>query len=212
MYTALRRQMVQKFVVDIGITDTRVTEAMLRVPRHLFVDGALSHQAYSGSSLPIGFGQTISHPTTVALMTHTLALTGNEKILEIGTGSGYQAAVLAEIGVKVFTIERIPELGNRARELYEKLKYYTIAVKIGDGSLGWNEHAPYHRIIVTASAPHVPDSLIEQLADGGRLVIPVGDSAGQKLTIITRNDNRLKIQEEDWRDFVPLIGRKGWSV
>ena len=171
MYERPRNQLVEKFVVQQGIEDSRVIVAMRRIPRHLFVSPAISHQAYQGGSLPIGYGQTISHPTTVALMSQLLQITGGEKVLEIGTGSGYQAAVLAEMGAKVFTIERIAGLGEQTRRLLEKLGYYSVAVKIGDGSIGWNEFAPYHRIIVTAGAPAIPENLLNQLADGGRLIM-----------------------------------------
>ena len=211
MFEKQRKQMVQRFVLDSGIKDQKVISAMERVQRHLFVEPALSHQAYNGGSLPIGFGQKISHPTTVALMTQILALKGSEEVLEVGTGSGYQAAVLAEIGIKVFTIERIPELVRRAQNQFDQLGYYNIAVKIGDGSLGWNEHAPYDRIIVTAGAPDVPDTLTNQLADEGYLVIPVGEKKQQKLRLIKRKSGEFKTYEKEWRTFVPLVGRKGFQ-
>jgi protein-L-isoaspartate(D-aspartate) O-methyltransferase len=210
MFEKQRQQMVQRFVLDSGIKDQKVVYAMEHVQRHLFVEPALSHQAYEGRSLPIGFGQTISHPTTVALMTQILALKGSEKVLEVGTGSGYQAAVLAEIGIKVFTIERIPELARRAQNQFDQLGYYNIAVKIGDGSLGWNEHAPYDRIIVTAGAPDVPDTLTNQLAEEGYLLIPVGEKEYQKLKLIKRENGELKMYEKVWRTFVPLVGQKGF--
>jgi protein-L-isoaspartate(D-aspartate) O-methyltransferase len=212
MFEKQRQQMVQRFVLDSGIKDQKVIYAMERVQRHLFVEPALSHQAYEGRSLPIGFGQTISHPTTVALMTQILALKGSERVLEVGTGSGYQAAVLAEIGIKVFTIERIPKLARRAQNQFDQLGYYNIAVKIGDGSLGWNEHAPYDRIIVTAGAPDVPDTLTNQLAEEGYLVIPVGEKEYQKLKLIKRENGELKMCEKVWRTFVPLVGQKGFHL
>ncbi len=212
MYDLLRQKMVQKYVIDVGVSDQQVISAMLSIPRHLFVESALDHQAYNGGSVPIGYGQTISHPTTVAIMSQILEIRGGEKILEIGTGSGYQAAVLAKMGAKVFTIERIPELADRAQKILSGLGYYSVAIRKGDGSLGWSEHAPYDRIIVTAGSPVLPDSLIEQLANEGKLVIPIGDSDNQNLHIVSKVSGELTIQKEKWRRFVPLIGRKAWHI
>ncbi|MBN2366905.1 MAG: protein-L-isoaspartate(D-aspartate) O-methyltransferase [Calditrichaeota bacterium] len=212
MYERLREAMVKKLVVEAGIQNPAVISAMRRVPRHVFVDAALGHQAYGNGSLPIGFGQTISHPTTVAVMSSLLDIQGGEKVLEIGTGSGYQAAVLAEMGAKVFTIERIQELANRSRTLLEKLGYYSIAVKIGDGTLGWNEFAPYDRIIVTAGAPAIPENLAGQLNENGKLIIPVGKPDAQKLNLIEKKDGQLSLQTVPFRRFVPLIGQKGWTT
>ena len=212
MYKRHRDEMVQKYVIGSGITDQRVIDAMGIVPRHLFVEPAMRHQAYKDKSLPIGFGQTISNPTTVASMSQLLALTGKEKILEIGTGSGYQAAVLAQMGVKVYSIERIPELARRTQQLFDQLGYYTIGIRIGDGSVGWNKHAPYDRIIVTAASPAVPETLVKQLADRGKMLIPVGEKNTQKLMIVTRIGKKVEILEAEAQLFVPLIGRKGWSV
>ncbi|MCB0265758.1 MAG: protein-L-isoaspartate(D-aspartate) O-methyltransferase [Calditrichia bacterium] len=211
MYDRHREMMVQKYVIDAGITDARVIAAMRKIPRHLFVETAIRHQAYMDKSLPIGFGQTISHPTTVASMTQLLALNGSEKILEIGTGSGYQAAVLAEVGVKVYTIERIAELARRAQQMFDQLGYYTIGIRIGDGSVGWSNHAPYDRIIVTAASPEVPQTLAKQLGENGKLIVPVGDKVQQKLMIVTRQGNNFDIIEADSRSFVPLIGKRGWA-
>jgi protein-L-isoaspartate(D-aspartate) O-methyltransferase len=205
VFATRRNEMIRKFVLGAGITDERVVNAMSKVPRHLFVDPAISHRAYEGTSLPIGFGQTISHPTTVALMSAALRLEGSEKVLEIGTGSGYQAAVLAEMGAKVFTIERIPELARRTQVLLEKLKYYTIAVKIGDGSLGWNAHAAYDRIIVTAGAPVIPENLFSQLGKNGIMIIPIISSGEKKLKVIFRNEQEFRVKETEWREFVPMI-------
>lgn len=210
MYKLLRQKMVERYVIGAGIKDPLVVAAMSKVDRHLFVEDALKYQAYTGSSLPIGYGQTISHPCTVALMSHILNIKSGDKILEIGTGSGYQAAVLCEMGARVFTIERIAELAHRAQRLFNQLKYYNIALKIGDGTLGWSEHAPYEGIIVTAGAPVVPDTLTNQLSEGSTLVIPVGDIHHQKLHIIQRQKGKLTMKEENWRHFVPLIGMKGW--
>ena len=212
MYKRHRVEMVQRFVVDAGLKDPRIADAMRRIQRHRFVEPALAHQAYMDKSLPIGFGQTISHPTTVAYMTQLLQLKGHERILEIGTGSGYQAAVLAEIGVKVYSIERIGDLSRRVQKLFDELGYYTVGLRIGDGSLGWTAHAPYDRIIVTAGSPEPPKALLAQLAEKGRMVIPVGGKTGQKLMIITRQADKYDIIEHDFRDFVPLIGKKGWDL
>ncbi len=211
MYDRPRKQMVEKFVIQAGIQDPQVIAAMQRVPRHLFVSPAMNHQAYNGGSLPIGYGQTISHPTTVAYMSQLMQITGGEKILEIGTGSGYQAAVLAEIGAKVYTIERIAGLADQTRSLLEKLGYYSIAVKIGDGSIGWNEFAPYQRIIVTAGAPAIPENLLNQLAGGGRMLIPVGEGDQHYLQIIDKVDGDIVVKKENSRNFVPLVGEKGWA-
>lgn len=211
MFERLRKSMVEKYVINEGIVDKKVILALQRVPRHLFVDPAMHHQAYQAGSLPIGFGQTISHPTTVALMSQLLKIEGGEKILEIGTGSGYQAAVLAEMGAKVYTIERIAGLGNQTRLRLEKLGYYSIAIRIGDGTLGWNEYAPYDRIIVTAGAPEIPENLIGQLAEGGRMIIPVGDSDRQQLQIIDKIEGEVVVNQENSRNFVPLVGEKGWK-
>ncbi len=212
MFESLRQKMVAELVVGAGITDPRVIAAMEKVPRHRFVDSGLAHQAYSGRSLPIGFGQTISHPTTVAFMSQLLQISGGEKVLEIGTGSGYQAAVLAAMGAKVFTIERVPELAWRAREIFEQLGYYTIAVRTGDGSLGWSQHAPYDRIVVTAASPKVPKTLLQQLKDGGKLLIPVSSADEVQLVVATREQDEVRITYQKFRNFVPLIGREGWEL
>ena len=212
MYDRHRQEMVQKRVIDQGIDDPRIIAAMSKIERHRFVESAMTHQAYMAKSLPIGFGVTISHPSTVAAMTHLLELKGDERVLEIGTGSGYQAAVLAEIGVKVYTIERLAEMGRRAQRLFDELGYYTIGVKIGDGSVGWSNHAPYDRIIVTAASPDIPSALLSQLAENGRMIIPVGSRNEQKLTIITLKDGKYHKIEGSSQRFVPLIGKKGWEL
>lgn len=164
-----------------GIKDPRVLEAILKVPRHLFVPKELIHEAYVDAPLPIGEGQTISQPYIVALMTEALELDENSKVLEIGTGSGYQAAILAEIAKEVYTVERIPSLKEKARKVLDALGYENIKFKVGDGTEGWPEYAPYDAIIVTAGAPEIPKPLVEQLKVGGRLVIPVGDELTQRL-------------------------------
>lgn len=210
-YQSKRQLMVETQIIRRGITDRRVINAMLKVPRHLFVDEALWPEAYEDHPLPIGEKQTISQPYIVALMSDLLQLTGKEKVLEIGTGSGYQCAVLAELAGQVFTIERIPSIAKRARKIFDQLKYANIMVHIGDGTLGWKEHSPYDGIIVTAAAPHPPKALLEQLATKGRLVIPIGDEFTQDLIVFTREDKN-DYSEENYGScrFVKLIGAQGW--
>lgn len=183
---------------------------MAKVPRHLFVPPPFTNRAYDDSALPIGMMQTISQPYTVAFMTQALGVKPGDKVLEVGTGSGYQAAILAEMGAHVFTIERHMELLTRARKVLEKLGY-RVASKAGDGTLGWSEFAPYNGIIVTAAAPDVPDPLLKQLADGGRLVIPVGDWDVQNLLVVTRRGEEFDRKEVFGFKFVPLIGKMGWA-
>jgi protein-L-isoaspartate(D-aspartate) O-methyltransferase len=193
-----------------GIRDTRLLAAMSKVERHLFVKEAFINRAYDDSALPIGHSQTISQPYTVAFMTEALQISEGHKVLEIGTGSGYQAAILAELGARVFSIERHFQLLDEARQRLDRLGYH-IAAKMGDGTLGWSEFAPYNGILVTAGAPDVPDTLLEQLSDNGRLVIPVGGMDEQKLFIIQRNGDTYTKREVYGFKFVPLIGKKGWS-
>ncbi len=195
---------------DRGITDERLLLAMTNVPRHLFVPEPFTNRSYEDSALPIGKMQTISQPYTVAFMTQALRVKSGEKILEIGTGSGYQAAVLAEMGAKVFTIERHSELLSKSRKILEKLGY-RIASKAGDGTVGWSEFAPFSGIIVTAGAPDVPKPLMKQLADGGKLVIPVGDQEMQSLLVVTRHGQQFDRKEIVGFKFVPLIGKMGWA-
>ena len=204
--------MVMEQLEKRGITDSRVLEAMRTVPRHKFVQEAMAAQAYNDRSLPIGEKQTISQPHTVAIMTESLQLTGNEHVLEIGTGSGYQTAILASLVRKVFTIERIRPLALEARKVLDALMLLNVNLRIGDGTLGWAEEAPSDAIIVTAGAPAVPEALAEQLAPGGRLVIPVGDEKGQSLLRITRQPDG-SLTKETGKDckFVPLIGAQGWD-
>jgi protein-L-isoaspartate(D-aspartate) O-methyltransferase len=193
-----------------GITDESVLGAMGRVERHLFVLEPFLNRAYEDTALPIAKTQTISQPYTVAFMTQELGVSKDSKVLEIGTGSGYQAAILAEMGCRVFTIERHIDLHLQARKLLEKLGY-RCATRCGDGTVGWSEFAPYDGIIVTAAAPEVPDALLHQLADGGRLVIPVGDLDTQSLRIITKEGEQFRVREDRGFKFVPLIGKKGWG-
>lgn len=206
----LRRLMVAEQLQARGIRDPRVLRAMLRVPRHRFVPPELAASAYEDGPLPIGQGQTISQPYMVALMTQCLELTGTERVLEVGTGSGYQSAVLAELCRWVYTVERIPELAARAERTLRELGYHNVSVRVGDGTLGWPEEAPFEGILVTAGAPEAPPALLEQLAEGGRLVIPVGTRYSQTLQRITRRGGRLEVEEFGPCVFVPLVGRQGW--
>ena len=206
-----RKRMVAE-LVKRGITDQRVIGAMSEIPRHIFVEEAMASQAYSDSSLPIGEKQTISQPYIVARMTQMLGLTGREKVLELGTGSGYQAAVLATLADRVYTVERIRPLALKARRALDSLGLLNVNLRIGDGTDGWPEEAPFDAILVTAGAPYVPECLIDQLAPGGRLVIPVGDRLDQSLVLVSKGlDGSVERRESDDCRFVRLIGRNGWS-
>ncbi|MGA9406966.1 MAG: protein-L-isoaspartate(D-aspartate) O-methyltransferase [Bacteroidota bacterium] len=193
-----------------GITDHNVLAAMAKVERHLFVEAPFVNRAYEDSALPIGYEQTISQPYTVAYMTQMLVAKSGDKVLEVGTGSGYQAVVLAAMGCRVFTIERHLGLLAQARKMFDKLNLH-IASKGGDGTVGWNEFSPFDGIIVTAGAPDVPEALKQQLADGGRLVIPVGDREVQKVIIMKRAGDLFLTEETFGFKFVPLVGKNGWS-
>jgi len=194
----------------LGIRDERVLSAMERVPRHLFVPPELVPYAYEDRPLPIGAGQTISQPYIVALSTQALELSPQDRVLEIGTGSGYQAAVLAELAGEVYTVERLPELSQAARERLERLGYRNLHFRVGDGTKGWPDEAPFDAILVTAAAPKVPQSLVEQLAEGGRLVIPIGGRESQDLWLMRRRTRRLEKVYLCPCTFVPLIGEEGW--
>ncbi|MAT56854.1 MAG: protein-L-isoaspartate(D-aspartate) O-methyltransferase [Melioribacteraceae bacterium] len=210
MYETERKELIDSLRKK-GITNELVLNAMLNVERHLFVPDVVKHHAYADTALPIGHGQTISQPYTVAVMTQALNPQKNDKILEIGTGSGYQAAVLSQMGVKVYTIERNNEIYNTALKLFDVLKL-RIASRCSDGTIGWDEFAPYNGIIVTAGGPSIPKKLLKQLAVEGKLVIPVGDRKNQTLNIITKIDEEtFKIKEVPNFAFVPLIGREGWK-
>jgi protein-L-isoaspartate(D-aspartate) O-methyltransferase len=210
-YAELREYMVASQLVPRGIRDIRVLEAMKRVPRHLFVGQSMEYRAYEDSALPIGEGQTISQPYMVAVMTELLELTGNEKVLEIGTGSGYQAAVLAELAQEVFTIERIAPLAAGASRRLRELSYLNVQVKTADGSLGWPEEAPFDRIMITAASPKIPDPLMDQLSDGGIIVVPVGGRYSQQLLKIRKTRAGLEEEYHTPCVFVPLIGEYGWK-
>jgi len=207
-----REEMVRKQIEARGITDPRVLAAMRKVPRHLFVSEALWDQAYGDYPLPIGAQQTISQPYIVAEMTQALQLTEDDRVLEIGTGSGYQAAILAEIGYRVYTVERIHTLYIAARRLFDRLHYHNIIMRYSDGSVGWEAEAPFDAIIVTAGAPEIPQSLVSQLGPGGRLVIPVGDQHTQELVRIYRDEHGIQRTSLGGCRFVKLIGEHGWRM
>jgi len=211
-WAALRRAMVERQIMARGIRDPRVLQAMGRVERHLFVPPEHRGEAYDDTPLPIGEGQTISQPYMVALMTECLGLAGGERVLEVGTGSGYQAAVLAALGATVHTIERSASLARRARIALDAAGCPEVAVHVGDGTLGLPEFAPYRGILVTAGGPRVPPPLKEQLdPQGGVLVIPVGDTAIQELLRVTRHGERYEEERFGGCRFVPLVGEEGWS-
>ncbi|MFH1138153.1 MAG: protein-L-isoaspartate(D-aspartate) O-methyltransferase [Pseudomonadota bacterium] len=212
-YRLPRRQMVERQIRDRGVKDQRVLDAMLKIPRHFFVEEALIHQAYGDRPLPIGESQTISQPVMVAQMTEALELKGNERVLEIGTGSGYQAAILAELAYRVYTIERFRSLMIKARQLLEGLGYRNIVFLNGDGTRGWAEQAPFEAIMVTAGAPDVPAPLVEQLAPGGRLVIPVGKSRMNQTLLKIVKDQSGALTEHNLGGcrFVDLVGQHGWT-
>jgi len=213
-YQKQRLKMVDLQLRARGIADQRVLGAMEKIPRHIFVSDALREQAYNDNPLPIEGQQTISQPYIVALMSSALELTGKERVLEIGTGSGYQTAVLAELAERVFSIERISALAASARRVLDALDYYNIAIRVGDGTLGWREESPFSGIIVTAGAPGAPRFLLEQLVVGGRMVIPVGSHSSQTLLRLTRlsdDPEDIKTEELCGCRFVGLIGEQGWK-
>ncbi len=194
-----------------GISDQRVLAAMGEVPRHLFVESALADRAYEDRALPIGERQTISQPYMVALMTQALELTGGERVLEIGTGSGYQAAILSHLAARVYSVERIKALADRARELLDRLKLFNVVIRVFDGTFGWPEEAPFDAVIVTAGAPAVPHPLIDQIREGGRLVVPVGDRDGQRLIKVVKRQGTVETTVLTECAFVPLIGTHAWA-
>ncbi|HXX65222.1 MAG TPA: protein-L-isoaspartate(D-aspartate) O-methyltransferase [Bacteroidota bacterium] len=210
-YEKERTRMVDEQIVARGVTDPRVLEAMRKVPRHEFLPEAIRGMAYQDSALPLGEGQTMSQPYMVALMTELLELRGAERILEIGTGSGYQAAVLAELCEKVYSVERIKILADRARATLDRLGYQSVAIKVYDGTYGWKDMAPFDAIIVTAGSPDVPGPLVEQLKIGGRMVIPVGERYGQVLLKVVKTPEGSVTQRHIPCAFVPLIGNHGWK-
>ena len=209
-YDRLREEMVQKQIEARGITDAKVLAALRKVPRHLFVSEALMDQAYSDFPLPIGEQQTISQPYIVAEMTQSLQLSPDDRVLEIGTGSGYQAAILAQIVYRVYTIERIHSLYIKTRKLFDKLSYHNIVTRYSDGTTGWKDEGPYDAIIVTAGSPEIPAVLVNQLTIGGRMVIPVGSQHSQDLIKIVRDESGIHQTNMGGCRFVKLVGEHGW--
>ncbi len=209
-YTYSRNLMVERQLVSRGIRYQSVLNAMRKVPRHLFVDKALRKEAYDDNPLSIGYCQTISQPYMVAIMTELLGLDGHEKVLESGTGSGYQTAILAELSRWVYTIERIGSLSLRAQTTLSQCGYLNITFRVGDGTQGWAGQGPYEGIIVTAGAPEIPTILLDQLTEGGILIIPVGDRYSQTLKRVTKTDGRTKIENHTPCRFVNLVGQYAW--
>ncbi len=210
-YSQARRRMVEQQLQSRGITDDRVLRAFLEVPRHRFVESALEAQAYSDRALPIGHGQTISQPYMVAVMTQELELEPEDRVLEIGTGSGYQAAVLSRLARSVFTVERHGELAEKAKRVFADLGYTNILQRVGDGTLGWKQYAPYDAIVVTAGAPRVPEALRRQVSEGGRLVVPTGSRGSQMLRVLRREGETFQEHSCVPCIFVPLVGQEGWE-
>jgi protein-L-isoaspartate(D-aspartate) O-methyltransferase len=206
-----RALMVDRHVAARGITDERILQAMREVPRHLFVPAVVASKAYGPGALPIGASQTISQPYIVARMIDLLGLSGSEKVLEVGTGTGYQAAVLSKLSAKVFSIERVNELALRAAELFRSLALHNISVKVFDGTYGWSDQAPFDRIIVAAAAPEVPQPLMQQLARSGTMIIPIGSANDQRLARVRRVGTGTQIEDCGPAEFVPLVGRFGWK-
>lgn len=211
-YDRRREEMVKRQIEARHVSAPMVLAAMRRVPRHLFVSEALRHKAYEDYPLPIGEQQTISQPFIVAEMTQALEITADDRVLEIGTGSGYQAAVLAEIAYRVYTIERLYPLYRRARKLFDQLQYHNIVTRYADGTMGWKEESPFDAIIVTAGAPRIPDVLLSQLAVGGRMVLPVGNQYTQDLVKIVKDERGWHQVSLGGCRFVKLIGEDGWGA
>ncbi len=209
-FEGARDRMVQTQLLDRGVQDPRVIHAMRKVPRHLFVEPALVNRAYDDDPLPIGAKQTISQPYIVGYMLQALKLKGTERVLEIGTGSAYQTALLAEMCTNVFSVEKLRSLAVQARTILDELCYYNVALHLGDGTVGWSEHAPYDAIIVAAGAPNVPAPLGRQLAAGGRLIIPIGGDQSQTLKLTCRTPTGLEETDLGGCRFVKLLGRYGW--
>ena len=210
-FATARNRMVEGQLISRGIKDARVLETMRKIPRHRFVDEALISQAYNDHPLPIGEKQTISQPYMVAMMTEALELEGSEKVLEIGTGSGYQTAILAELAEKIYSIERIRSLSIKARRILDQLEYFNVVLTVSDGTVGLKEEAPFDAIIVTAGSPDVPQPLVDQLGMGGRLVVPVGDRYTQSLMRIVRGKEGITKTDLGGCRFVNLLGRHGWK-
>jgi protein-L-isoaspartate(D-aspartate) O-methyltransferase len=209
-YRGARRRLIET-LQENGISDLSVLRAFELTPRHLFVPSGVRHRAYEDSALPIGSGQTISQPSVHARYLQLLKLTGHENVLEVGTGSGYQTVLLSHLAARVFSIERVPELLERAREVIAACGARNVSLMLGDGTLGWRQHAPYDAILVSAGAPDVPRPLLEQLADGGRMIVPLGDMEEQMLVMVTRHDDTFDRRDIAPVRFVPLWGTHGWS-
>lgn len=207
-----RERMVEEQLLRRGVADERVLTAMRRVPRHLFVEEALSDRAYGDYPLPIGEEQTISQPYIVGLMSALLELEGGEKVLEIGTGSGYQTAILAELTRRVCSIERLPRLAERARAVVAALGYANVWIRVANGTLGWPDEAPFDRILIAAGGPAVPPPLFQQLADGGRMVLPLGDATNQTLTVVENVRGEMKVTSRGECKFVKLVGKYAWEA
>ena len=211
LFQKSRDRMVQTQLCSRKISDPAVLTAMRKVPRHLFVEKALTEKAYEDYPLPIGFGQTISQPYVVAVMSELLEASPGMRVLEIGTGSGYQAAVLTEMGLEVYSVERLPELYSRTSALLIQLRYRTIKLKLSDGTEGWPEAGPFDRIIVTAGGPSIPRPLVAQLADPGMMVIPVGEERrGQRLVRVWKRNGAIALEKRERVAFVDLVGSHGW--
>ncbi|MCG8429982.1 MAG: protein-L-isoaspartate(D-aspartate) O-methyltransferase [Candidatus Omnitrophica bacterium] len=209
-YSGRRRRMVERQIRSRGISDPAILDAFIRVPRHLFIPSALRAQSYEDHPVAIGDGQTISQPYMTALMTDCLELSGTERVLEIGTGSGYQTAILSRLARTVYSIERIEALSERAAKILKRIKAENVRLKVSDGTLGWQEAAPFDRILVTAAGPRVPEPLFMQLTDAGKLTLPLGDRGLQELTIIDKTKDGLRTRSVGQCIFVPLVGRYGF--
>ncbi len=207
----LRARMVEEQLRSRGIRDARVLAAMSKVPREAFIAGDDLHAAYGDHPLPIGAGQTVSQPYIVGAMVEALELQPSDRVLEVGAGTGYQAAILGELAAEVWSVERHLELADRARETLARLGYANVHVVYGDGSLGLPEQAPFDRILVAAAAPRIPQSLVAQLGDGGRLVVPVGSRYEQQVHIVRKEGNEIVVTTHDLCRFVPLVGEEGWE-
>ena len=210
IHSTAREKMVNEQIIARGITHQATINALLEVPRHMFVDDALQSRAYGDHPLPVAEGQTISQPYIVAYMTEALQLEGDETVLEIGTGSGYQAAVLSRICKQVYTVERMNPLLSGARKVFSALRYFNILPKLDDGTVGWQEYAPYDAIIVTAGGPEIPQSLIDQLAESGRMIIPVGERYSQRLKLVVKSEGEVTVTDLAPVRFVDLVGEYGW--
>ncbi len=210
-YRGVRRRLVETLQAN-GISDLAVLHAFEQTPRHLFVPSGVRHRAYEDSALPIGSGQTISQPSVHARYLQLLRLTGHETVLEVGTGSGYQTVLLSHLAARVFSIERVPELLERARDVIASCGVRNVSLMLGDGTLGWREHAPYDAILVSAAAPDVPQPLVEQLAEGGRMVVPLGDREEQMLVLVTKKGSSVERRDIAPVRFVPLWGTHGWTA